>query len=78
MTKGPAVITLPVDPIELAEKIGIKVLLDDELAPEVSGDPPQGARLSRIPTIFLNETDTRERRRFTCAHALGTTAAMWR
>lgn len=70
MTKGPAVITLPVDPIELAEKSGIRVLLDDELAPEVAGALRKEPGY-RDPTIFLNAADTRERRRFTCAHALG-------
>jgi hypothetical protein len=70
MTKGPAVITLPVDPIELAQKSGIKVLLDDELAPEVAGILRKEPGF-RDPTIFLNAVDTRERRRFTCAHSLG-------
>src|SRR6202012_5413305 len=58
MTKGPAVITLPVDPIELAQKSGIKVLLDDELAPEVAGILRKEPGF-RDPTILLNAVDTR-------------------
>jgi Zn-dependent peptidase ImmA (M78 family) len=70
MTKGPTIITLPVDPIELSQKSGIRVLDDDELAPEVSGVLRKEPG-SSDPTILLNATDTRAPRRFTCAHALG-------
>ena len=70
MTKGPAVITLPVDPIELSEKCGIKVLLDDALAPEVSGVLHKQPGFSD-PTILLNAVDSRARQRFTRAHAIG-------
>lgn len=70
MTKGPTVITLPVDPIELSQKSGIRVLLDDELVPEVSGILRKEPGF-RDPRVYLNAMDTRARRRFTCAHALG-------
>jgi Zn-dependent peptidase ImmA (M78 family) len=68
--KEPGVITLPVDPFELSERIGIKVWADDELAPDVSGVLRKSTEHGN-PEIFLNDIDPRESRRFTCAHALG-------
>jgi Zn-dependent peptidase ImmA (M78 family) len=70
MTEGPSRIILPVDPIELAEKVGIVVLVDDELDAEVSVVLKKEPGF-RDPVILLNPIDTRERRRFTCAHAIG-------
>ena len=68
--KEPGLITLPVDPFAISKRLGIKVWADDELSADVAG-------ILRKPTdygsaeIFLNDIDPRERRRFTCAHALG-------
>jgi Zn-dependent peptidase ImmA (M78 family) len=70
MTEGPGRIILPVDPIELAEKIGIVVLDDDELAVEVAGVLRKAPGF-RDPEILLNPIDTRDRRRFTCGRAIG-------
>jgi Zn-dependent peptidase ImmA (M78 family) len=68
--KGPATITLPVDPIAISRRLGIKVLDDDELSSEVPGVLRKEVGF-RDAVILLNPIDTRERRRFTCAHALG-------
>jgi hypothetical protein len=68
--KGPTTVTLPVDPFSISRKLGIEVWTDDELPPEVSGILRKEADF-KDPEIFLNEIDARERRRFTCAHALG-------
>src|ERR1700754_3749348 len=68
--KEPGLIMLPVDPFAISKRLGIKVWADDELSADVAG-------ILRKPTdygsaeIFLNDIDPRERRRFTCAHALG-------
>jgi hypothetical protein len=68
--KEPALITLPVDPFAISNRLGIKVWADDELPPEISGILRKEAEF-KDPEIFLNDLDPRERRRFTCAHALG-------
>jgi Zn-dependent peptidase ImmA (M78 family) len=70
LTEGPDRIILPVDPIELSEKIGIVVLLDDEMEAGVSGILKKEPGF-RDPEILLNPIDTRDRRRFICAHAIG-------
>ena len=70
MTDGPSKIALPVDPVAIARKLGIEVLSDDELPPEVAGVLRKAAGF-KDPEIHLNATDQRARRRFTCAHALG-------
>jgi hypothetical protein len=70
MTDGPFKIALPVDPVAIARKLGIEVFSDDELPPEVSGVLRKATGFED-PEIFLNAADVRERRRFTCAHALG-------
>ena len=70
MTKGPTVITLPVDPVKISRQLGIEVLFDDELPVEVSGVLRKEAGFAD-PQIFLNPLDTHSRRRFACAHALG-------
>jgi hypothetical protein len=67
---GPGRILVPVDPVELAEKIGIAVLLDDELEPGVASILRKEDGF-RDPEILLNPIDSRERRRFICAHAIG-------
>jgi hypothetical protein len=70
MTDGPGEIILPVDPIAISRELGIKVLDDDDLAPDVPGVLRKQAGF-RDPEILLNPLDVRARRRFTCAHALG-------
>jgi hypothetical protein len=70
MTEGPSRITLPVDPVAISRRLGIEVLNDDELPPEVSGILRKEADFKN-PEIFLNEIDPHDRQRFTCAHALG-------
>jgi Zn-dependent peptidase ImmA (M78 family) len=70
MTEGPARIVLPVDPFELAEKIGIAVFDDDELPVGVAGVLRKEPGF-RDPEILLNPLDARERCRFTCARAIG-------
>ena len=61
---------LPVDPFQIGSELGIGVFWDDELAPEISGILRKAPGF-KDPEIFLNALDARERRRFTCAHALG-------
>ena len=60
--------TLPVDPVRVAQSMGVKVL-DASLSDDVSGAlvKKEGAD----PSILLNATDSRNRKRFTCAHELG-------
>jgi Zn-dependent peptidase ImmA (M78 family) len=71
LTQGPpGQILLPVDPLDLAEKIGIVVLGDDELEAEVSVVLRKKPGFWD-PEILLNPTVTIDRRRFTCAHAIG-------
>jgi hypothetical protein len=70
MTKGPGKISLPVDPVTISRRIGIEVFRDDELPPEVVGIIRKEDAFKN-PEIFLNEADSRERRRFACARALG-------
>lgn len=61
---------LPVDPFQIGGELGIGVFRDDELAPEISGILRKASGF-KDPEIFLNALDARDRRRFTCAHALG-------
>jgi Zn-dependent peptidase ImmA (M78 family) len=70
MTKGPSLITLPVDAFTIAMDLGIRVFRDDELSPQVPGLLRKAAGFED-PEIVLNADDARERRRFTCAHTLG-------
>jgi Zn-dependent peptidase ImmA (M78 family) len=69
MTKGPRIVTLPVDSAIIATKLGAMVF-DDELPPEVAGilRKPAG---SADPKIYTNPLDSRHRQCFTCAQALG-------
>jgi Zn-dependent peptidase ImmA (M78 family) len=59
---------LPVDPVRVAQSLGVKVL-DASLNEDVSGAlvKKEGAD----PSILLSATDSRNRKRFTCAHELG-------
>lgn len=68
--KKPDFITLPVDPFAISERLGIKVWADDELSADVAGILRKATDYEN-PEIFLNDIDPRERRRLTCAHALG-------
>jgi hypothetical protein len=70
MTDGPSSIKLPVDPVVLSRKLGVGVFTDDELPPEVAGVLRKAAGYED-PKIVLNPLDVRQRRRFTCARALG-------
>lgn len=70
LTDGPGQILLPVDPVELARKIGILVLDDDELESEVSVILRKKPGFWD-PEILLNPIVTIDRRRFICAHAIG-------
>lgn len=70
LTDGPGRILLPVDPVALARKIGIVVLDDDELDPEVSVILRKKPGFWD-PEIILNPIVTIDRRRFICAHAIG-------
>jgi len=59
---------IPVDPIALARAAGIRVVdaaLGDDTAGALVKAPGQD------PTILLNENDSPNRKRFTCAHELG-------
>jgi Zn-dependent peptidase ImmA (M78 family) len=61
-------IAIPVDPIAIAHKLGIKVL-KAPLAPDVSGTFFMSP--GKDPEIYLNQSDSYNRQRFTCAHELG-------
>lgn len=58
----------PVDPFQIAEEMGIRtqrMFLDDDTSGIIVARPETQA------TIYIEETDTRPRQRFTCAHELG-------
>lgn len=60
--------SFPVDPFKIAEEMGIatkRMFLDDETSGIIVARPETQA------TIYVEETDTRPRQRFTCAHELG-------
>lgn len=59
---------IPVDPVAIARAAGIRVLdapLDEDTAGALVKEP------GKDPTILLNEKDSANRKRFTCAHELG-------
>lgn len=70
MTEGLGHIMLPVDPVAISRRLGIEVYSDDELPPDVAGIIRKETEYKN-PENFLNEADPYDRRRFTCAHALG-------
>ncbi|HEY2053417.1 MAG TPA: ImmA/IrrE family metallo-endopeptidase [Solirubrobacterales bacterium] len=70
MTEGPGDLILPVDPVQIARKLGMEVLHGDELGPEISGVLRKPAGFADA-VIYLSPLDAVDRRRFTCAHALG-------
>ena len=62
-------IRLPVDPISIARRLGLLVYishLDDGVSGMLIKEPGYDD-----PEIHLNQADTRNRQRFTCAHEIG-------
>ena len=59
---------LPIDPIVVAHTLGVQVL-DARLDKDVSGALVK--RPGADPSILLNAEDSKNRKRFTCAHELG-------
>jgi Zn-dependent peptidase ImmA (M78 family) len=61
-------IPVPIDPIAIADKAGVKVLTA-VLEPDVSG--MLFMKPGNDPEIYLSQSDSYNRQRFTCAHELG-------
>lgn len=59
---------LPIDPVRIAKSLGVEVLGTD-LKPDVSGALVK--KQGKDPSILLNAEDSKNRKRFTCAHELG-------
>jgi Zn-dependent peptidase ImmA (M78 family) len=59
---------LPIDPVRIAKSLGVKVL-DVYLKKDVSGALVK--KREQDPSILLNAEDSKNRKRFTCAHELG-------
>ncbi len=59
---------LPIDPVYLAQQLGIEVFRTD-LEQGVGGLLVK--RVGEDPEIHVNASDSRNRQRFTCAHELG-------
>lgn len=59
---------IPVDPIRIASGLGMQVF-ESPLEEDVSG--LLVARVGKDPAIYLNEADSVNRQRFTCAHEIG-------
>lgn len=59
---------IPVDPVAIARAAGLRVL-EAELKENTLGALVK--QPGQDPTILLNEADSKNRRRFTCAHELG-------
>jgi Zn-dependent peptidase ImmA (M78 family) len=60
--------TVPVDPAQVAEALGLEVLAA-QLGPQLAGALVKEP--GRDPRIFLNGADSSNRKRFTCAHEIG-------
>lgn len=60
--------TLPVDPVAIAEKLGIKVSFVEFEDPELSGAITASGGAAEI---LISEKDRFERQLFTCAHEIG-------
>lgn len=58
----------PVDPVTISKALGLRVM-ETSLPPEVSGAIIKNAGAD--PIIVLEQTDSNNRKRFTCAHELG-------
>lgn len=59
---------LPIDPVRMAKSLGVEVL-DVYLQEQVSGALVK--KPGQDPSILLNAKDSKNRKRFTCAHELG-------
>lgn len=59
---------IPIDPVAIARTAGLRVL-EAELNEETLGALVKSA--GQDPVILLNQADSENRRRFTCAHELG-------
>jgi hypothetical protein len=69
--RGPSGLFLPVDPGEIALRLGIGVFNGrDDFPPDVSGGLRKAPGYAD-PEILLSPLDSRSRQRFTCAHELG-------
>ncbi|MGH8477416.1 MAG: ImmA/IrrE family metallo-endopeptidase [Methylococcales bacterium] len=58
----------PVDPVWIASQMGLRVL-DAELSERISGALVK--KVGEDPVILLNKADSKNRKRFSCAHELG-------
>lgn len=58
----------PVDPVVIAKQLGLRVITGP-LPEDISGVLVK--RSGQDPAIILNERDSRNRQRFTCAHEIG-------
>lgn len=63
------VVTFPVDPVQIAQKLGAKVSLAD-LDGDVAGLLVRREEAGALQ-ILLNRADHKNRQRFTCAHEIG-------
>jgi Zn-dependent peptidase ImmA (M78 family) len=61
-------ISVPIDPILIAKRLGI-VVVETELKSDVSAEIRK--EVGADPRIILNVSDSRTRKRFSCAHELG-------
>lgn len=61
-------VRLPIDPVLIAVRLGLKIF-EADLAANVSGSLVKSAGADAV--VLLNGSDSRNRRRFTCAHELG-------
>src|ERR1700678_3487567 len=59
---------IPIDPLAVARAAGLRVK-EDPLDGDTMGMLIQ--EIGQDPTILINESDGKNRRRFTCAHELG-------
>lgn len=66
--KGLTKIPIPVDPVRIANDLGVKVF-EDELDSNVSGAIVN--KVTSGPVILINRSDAPNRKRFTCAHEIG-------
>src|SRR5207253_7293409 len=64
----PAVYRLPVDPVQIAKEYGI-ITYETKLDANISGAIVK--REGEDPVILLNDQDSDNRKRFSCAHELG-------
>ncbi len=60
--------SLPIDPVRIAKALGIQVF-NAPLTDDVSGALVK--KEGKDPAVYLNRDDSKNRKRFTCAHELG-------